>query len=181
MNIMMLDVNPRQCARYYPDRLVAAVLRDTACVLSAAHVQLDGLPTAKARVGLLLPPYYLPVYTAHAITGSPWARWAALQRANYGWLHQLMHCLTQEFYQRWHRAHAFELVAEHLVRAPLNVPAGAQAFTLAPQCMPAQYKRASTVEAYRLYFAGEKRALAQWTPPARVPAWYAQLTQEHAA
>jgi hypothetical protein len=176
MNIMMLDVDPRQCARYYPDRLVAAVIRDTACVLSAAHVALDGPATAKARIGLLLPTYYEPVYTARAVTGSPWARWAQRQHANYQWLHRLLWCLTVEFYGRWHRAHPFELVAQQHELFPLNLPMGGPTMLPAPQCVGV-YRRSNAVDAYRIYFVHKKRALAHWSPPAATPAWYSALSQ----
>jgi hypothetical protein len=177
VNILMLDEDPRECARSYPDRLVAAATRDAACLLSAAHVALDGVATAKARIGLLLPTYYAPVYTARAVTGSPWARWAQRQHANYRWLHRLLYRLTQEFYRRWHRTHPFELVASQHELFPLNLPMGGPVMLPAPQCMPVAYRRSNAVAAYRLYFVHTKRALAHWSTPAAAPAWYNELSQ----
>lgn len=167
MNLFILDADPRQAARYHSDRHMLTAIQETLNILMSAHVMCDGKTTARTRVGA-------GVFVKHAAqVNHPVAVWARTTSANYDWLAAFYGQLIVEFSLRYRRMHVGEGMADLMKRKPLNVPLGE--LTPFAQCMPAQYKRADAVAAYRLYYFMTKKELAQWMAPAVVPLWWREL------
>lgn len=170
MNIFVLAQTPFEIAKFHADRHVAKMMLETAQILSTAHVFLDGVETAKARVPLILRPTHV---------NHPWARWARSSSSNYAWASSILLSLAAEYGIRFKKTHQFYAqngVAWQLQPKPLNLPVGKT--TTMPQCMPKMYQRADVVEAYRRYYFCEKRHVAVWSTPREVPEWWEQMERD---
>lgn len=170
MNIFVLSEDPRECARFHNDRHVVKMILETCQLMSTAHVFLDGERTAKARVPLILRPTHV---------NHPVAIWVRQTAENYNWAGELLRNLCLEYNQRYGKVHSYVtngLVARLMLHRPMNMQHGQR--TPFAQCMPAQYRRASAVEAYRLYYFHEKWHMDSWRAPARTPQWWLDMKKE---
>lgn len=155
MNIFYLDPDPSACARYHCDKHVIKMILESAQLLSTAiHCIRPGMP------GL-----YRPTHKAH-----PCAAWARQGNENYAWLLNLTVWLGLEYKHRFGRTHKTIREVLPQLEQGLGLFDPGHAFTEPPQCMPEQYKQADTVQAYRDYYAHEKKRFAKYTNR-EYPAW----------
>ncbi len=156
MNIFYLDCCPAHAAKDHCDKHVVKMILEYAQLMSTAHHVLDG---DKAS-----PLLYKQTHKNH-----PSAVWTRQSRMNYTWLLHLWLCLLQEYTHRYGKQHKTSRLKPLLTRLPSGIPNGN--FGEPPQCMPEEYKEASTVNAYRSYYRTAKASVAEWryTP---TPIWY---------
>ena len=156
MNVFWLDEDPRQAARYHCDRHVNKMLVEAAQVLSTA---------ARAH-GYDAEFLYRPTHADH-----PVVKWASESRANWNRLYEFAGALNEEFVERFghDEPHASWAMLRRIDRDALALPDADP--TEPPQCMPEEYRRPDLVNAYRTYYANDKR-WAEWNhSPA--PEWLA--------
>jgi hypothetical protein len=148
MNIFFLHTTPILAARAHCDKHVVKMVLETAQILAAVHhIHGNGANVT-----------YKPTHLNH-----PCVKWAAASPANYRWLQRLGYELANEYRFRYGKDHK----CEALINGELNNPPTALAglptlFTEPPKCMPDEYKRESTVDSYRAYYAGAKASIAKW-------------------
>ena len=94
MNIFVLDLDPRRCARYHCDFHVGKMITETAQILSTVL----GEP-------------YKPTHTNH-----PCVRWVESGIDNVAWLLALGEALGDEFKYRRGKLHASSLVVDEMER-----------------------------------------------------------------
>jgi len=178
MNIFALSSSPIDSAQMMCDKHVVKMIIETAQLLSTAHRVLDGSSyidkTGKRSIkrwdhffDLKFPDR--PLYKATHIN-HPSAIWARQTNNNYNWLFCHFEALCKEYTHRYKKIHATEKKLLDILRGlPHNIPTGA--LMPIPQAMPDQYKQASTIEAYRAYYKGEKAKFAKWTNR-EIPYWW---------
>ena len=161
MNIFYLDSSPAHCASDHCDKHVVKMILEYAQLMSTAHHVIDG---DKAS-----PLLYKKTHVNH-----PSAVWVRQSRMNYWWIMSLWLCLLNEYTHRYGKKHKTERLKPLLTRLPYGIPNAD--FTEPPQCMPEEFKKTSTIEAYRAYYLGAKADIAQWryTP---TPQWFKEHTQ----
>ena len=170
MNIFVLDLDPRRCARYHCDFHVGKMITETAQILSTVL----GGP-------------YKPTHVSH-----PCVKWAEGGIDNVAWLLALGEALGDEFLWRRGKLHASSLVLGELKRrfAPMLVDVRPPTrFTLA---MPEHIRRSAltasperAVESYRAYYneckQGFWRRTGQWVPATwkrrEVPEWFVRAPE----
>lgn len=159
MNIFILDLDPKTCAKYHCDKHVIKMVLESAQLLSTAHWVLNS--DIKEQL-------YLPTHTKH-----PCSIWTSASLDNYKWLYNLFNELAKEYefrYNKHHRTHF--LLSDKLINPPSNIPdIGLTEFA---QAMPDKYKDKDKdpVIAYRNYYIGEKYKIAKWCYPTQVPEWF---------
>ena len=162
MNIFMLHWNPRQCAQMHCNAHVIKMILETCQLLCGAHHMTNST---------FDPPYRL-THKNH-----PCAIWVRESKPNYEWLCQLGCALCDEYNYRYGKLHKCEIPLRAL---RLNIPPlPDKGFTLPAQAMPDEYKCYDPVEAYRAYYAGEKRGIKMFSWEGKVgsrctPEWLAQ-------
>jgi len=156
MNIFVLDNSPYKAAEYHNNKHVVKMILETGQLLSTAHHVLDDGKE-------LSPLLFKPSHINHKC-----AVWACESIMNYVWLWHLGQGLLQEYTKRYGRVHARTETLEYLQRCPLNIPR--KRMTPFAQAMPDEYKNEDAVTAYRNYYMGAKRHLAQWNT--KVPDWW---------
>ena len=170
MNIFVLDLDPRRCARYHCDFHVGKMITETAQILSTVL----GGP-------------YKPTHVSH-----PCVKLAEGGIDNVAWLLALGEALGDEFLWRRGKLHASSLVLGELKRrfAPMLVDVRPPTrFTLA---MPEHIRGSAltapperAVERYRAYYNERKqgfwRRTGQWVPATwgkrEVPEWFVRAPE----
>lgn len=100
----------------------------------------------------------------------PSAKWVRQSSENWNWLISLGISLYGEYNYRYGR-HKLHLAGQKMIEMALNPPTlPYKPFYYPPQCMPDEYKRITTVEAYRAYYIGDKRHLFKWKGRS-IPYW----------
>jgi len=163
MNIFVLDLDTKKCARYHNDKHVVKMILETAQLLSGVHHMTDQVPT-KYRPSTDQVPYKL----SHK--NHPCAIWARKSIENYIWLCDLGLDLCKEYTFRYDKRHKSQAVIEWcLTNKPnLEYNGGLTPFALA---MPDECKIGDVVDSYREYYRTEKRKIAQWKGR-EVPEWF---------
>ena len=144
MNVFFLDSDPTLASVYHGDKHVVKMILETAQMLSTAHRVLDGDERAD-------------IYSMYQAThvNHPSCKWVRADVNNYEWTHGLFVCLCDEFRFRRGKSHRTDRLVGWLAEPPWNVPdAGGLSHPASdpPQCMPEEFKRDDTVEAYRDYY-----------------------------
>ena len=160
MNIFYLDQNPVKAAAYHCDKHCVKMILETAQLLSTAHRELDGNEMAD-RLGL-----YKSTHKNH-----PSAVWVRQGWFNYQWAFNLFKQLLKQYTARYGKEHKTGRLLDALATAPVNIPSVTSGSPLPPQCMPDEYKREDTVEAYRAYYKGAKAGFAKWSK-SPAPEWW---------
>lgn len=155
MNIFYLDADPATCARYHSDKHVIKMILESAQLLSTA--------IQSVRPGM--PGLYRPTHRGH-----PCAVWVRQGRSNFAWLLDLTYWLGQEYEHRFGKKHKTMRENYPVLRQGLELFDPNSGFTEPPQCMPEEYRQASTVQAYRDYYTHEKKRFAKYTRR-QAPAW----------
>jgi hypothetical protein len=156
MNIFVLDLDPKQAARYHCDVHVNKMIVESAQILSTVHR--DNI--------FVQDKVYKPTHI-----NRPCEVWAGMSEENYDWLYQLFRYLTEEFFLRFCKRHmTYIAMREHLRDAPpyIRDDIGLTAFA---QVMPKELRDVDAVVAYRRYYLKCKRRFLSWTSPAKVPDW----------
>jgi len=151
MNIFILDKDIQKSAEYLVDRHVVKM------VLEHCQVLCSAFPKGTA-------PYRQTHYN------HPCNRWSRESRQNYVWLLEYTRVMFNEYTRRYGKRHKSEDVylwcSENYHQ--LNLPS--KGLTPFAQAMPEQYRNEDPVKAYRDYYMGEKRHIAQWKTQA--PKWW---------
>ena len=171
MNIFVLDLDPRRCARYHCDFHVGKMITETAQILSTVL----GGP-------------YKPTHVSH-----PCVKWAEDGIDNVVWLIALGDALGEEFEHRRGKKHASSLVLDEIERRFTPQLSGniqpPSHFALA---MPEHIRRSAltasperAVESYRAYYneckQGFWRRTGQWVPATwgsrDTPEWFVRAPE----
>jgi len=155
LNIFVLDLNIRKCARYHADQHVVKMILESAQMLC----------TVLNQSGVKTP--YRSTHLHH-----PCTLWAGASLRNWKWLRSLALSLNDEFRYRFGKTvdHQSARVIKALP-APLIADSGLTEFA---QTMPQKYRvPGDAVLAYRRFYIGEKSRFAVWTRR-RVPRWFRQ-------
>lgn len=155
MNIFVLDLDPRTCARAHCDKhLVKMIVEYTQLLCTAHHV----LGTTVDKKFL-----YLSTHENH-----PCSKWVRESPANYKWLLALMTELVEEYSRGFFgRNHRTALKIEILQTLPKYSPDAPQELTEFPLCMPEDFHvyngfEPNPVLSYRAYYIGGKSHLLEY-------------------
>jgi len=135
MNIFYISTDPVRAAVWQCDKHVVKMILESAQMLCTAHHEFGnhGVP-------------YKVTHRNHPST--IWARSGAKQ---YKWLYRHFQALSDEYTDRYGKVHlSWEKCAQALSEPPMGIPD--IEWTDPPQCMPDECKRASSREAYRVYY-----------------------------
>lgn len=151
MNIFVVDKDPVVAATMLCDKHVVKMIVETAQMLCTV-ARTNG--------------HELRYRSTHA--KHPCTLWTGKSKQNWNWLvaHGLSMC--DEYTRRYGRRHKTQDVLESAKNLQINLPKiGLTPFA---QAMPAQYKNADPVLAYRQYYVGEKSSFAKWK--VKPPLWW---------
>jgi hypothetical protein len=159
MNIFVLDLDIRKCARYHCDQHVAKMILESAQIAC----------TALNKKGFKTP--YKSTHAKH-----PCVEWAGASFSNLQWLLKLARALNREYRYRYRTS------KDHRSVSVLDRIRGMEfesiGLTDFPQAMPEQYKvPGDPVQAYRNFYVGEKLKFARWTRRRR-PAWTERIARQ---
>jgi len=181
VNIFVLDESPQVAAQNMCDKHVVKMIVESAQMLSTAHRVLDGeqyteLSVNNRRIKRWKSPYKLMeemLYKA-SFVGHPCTQWVMENDKNYYWLTEHAYALCKEYTRRYSKVHKTEdMISLIRYRKPVNIPI-ADSITSFAQAMPEEYKNPNAVEAYRAYYLGEKRDIAQWKN-SETPSWFQEV------
>jgi hypothetical protein len=154
MNIFYINTNPKIAAQELCDDHVRKMQIESAQILSAAHWETGG----KAP--------YKRTHVNH-----PSTKWTRESIQHYRWVveHGLEVC--SEFTKRYGKYHKTQGVLEWLKINEPNIPDNS--FIEPPQCMPDEFKKESTVEAYKEYYIKDKVKIKKlnWNKLNNKPEW----------
>jgi len=158
VNAFWLDRDTERTVRWLVDRHVTSSVFECAMVLTTA-VQLNGYPESDE------------LYFTHP--DHPLTRWAAASRANWERLRKYTRLAHEEWRYRWdhgpERVHkSWETVLSLDVDAA-DALAWPDESRSAPPQVTGEWRAADYVDAYRLYYANEKRSLFEWSGRERPP------------
>lgn len=177
MNIFLLSLCIKKCAKYHCDKHVVKMILETTQLLYTAHWVLNSHESIRQTITnkeKLTP--YKPFAKNH-----PCGKWVRECQCNYKWLVKLGLELCKEYKKRYSKTHKCE---KHLEWLKLNIPnykniCEKEEITILPQAMPDQYKTKNPknnndiVEAYRRYYINEKYNFAIWYKNKLLrPKWY---------
>lgn len=150
MNVFHLDDDPRTAAKYHADTHVSKMILEGVQILNSALHASDASELA----------FYRATHVSH-----PCVEWAAESWANWSALYEFVARLHEEFeYRGFDAPHASYEKMTTFDRAAVRAALPDAGPTDPPQCMPEKYTRPDDpVGAYRAYYAGEKRDIAEWT------------------
>lgn len=153
MNIFVLDLEPAEAAAYHCDKHVIKMILETAQMLCTAHHFFAHQAP------------YRPTHQNH-----PCSVWVRNGAENYRWTCDLGMALCSEYERRYQKQHKTESVLQWCRE---HIPSELPDVSLTPfaQAMPAQYRRADAVEAYRDFYIHEKSQFATWRH-SQTPFWW---------
>jgi hypothetical protein len=155
MNIFVLDLDTKKCAKYHVDRHVTKMIVEYAQLLCGAHHMTESK-------------YEIPYKLSHK--NHPSAIWTRECIENYIWLCDLGLELCEEYTYRYGKRHKTQDVIEWaLLHNPkIKTNNDITPFALA---MPDECKIGDAVESYRTYYMVEKRTIANWKNR-ETPEWF---------
>jgi hypothetical protein len=159
MNIFLLDMDVKKCARYHVDKHVVKMILETAQLLCGVHhVTAHNTIHDTDQV-----PYKL----SHK--NHPCSIWTRKSLSNYLYLSELGLELCKEYTYRYGKRHKSQDVIEWcLVNRP-NIPD--IGFTEPAKAMPDEYKVDDVVKSYRNYYRSAKSGFANWKMR-ETPNWF---------
>lgn len=140
MNIFVTDPDPVVCARQHCDVHLRKMIVETAQLLSAAHIVIDGVQVA-----------YKKTHHHH-----PCAVWVQTSASNYRWAFALLVAQLDEYEYRFARTHKTRSYVDALSRIPSMPDLGLTPFAMA---MPEELRSTDVFKSYRRYL---KRKLLSW-------------------
>jgi len=154
MNIFYINIDPIKAAQELCDDHVRKMQIESAQMLSTAHWETGG--TA-------------PYKRAHV--NHPSTKWVRESIQHYEWVvdHGLEVC--NEFTKRYGKHHKTQDVLEWLKINKPNIPDNG--FKEPPQCMPDEFKKENTIEAYKEYYIKDKVKIKKlnWNKLNNMPDW----------
>ncbi len=151
VNIFVLDLNIKNCARYHCDQHVVKMILESAQMLSTALRMND------MALG------YQITHRNH-----PCTVWSRTSLSNWKWLRKLAKELNSEYIYRFNKTENHK--SWDLIKTLPLPPIKDMGLTSFAQAMPQQYKNKNPVLAYRNFYLGEKSSLFQWTKR-KAPSW----------
>jgi hypothetical protein len=154
MNIFILHLNTKKCAKYHCDKHVVKMILESTQLLSSTHHLSNS--TYKPRMKL--------THKSHPIT-----LWVIKSLDNYLWLLSLAKELCIEYTYRYNKHHKCETDINDL---EINLPSiPIIGFTNPVLAMPDLYKLIDEpVISYRLYYINDKTHLFNWKKR-EIPKW----------
>ena len=135
MNIFYISTDPVRAAVWQCDKHVVKMILESAQMLCTAHHEFGN--------------HGVPYKVAHR--NHPSTVWARSGVKQYKWLYRHFQALSDEYTDRYGKVHlSWEKCAQALSEPPMGIPD--IEWTDPPQCMPDECKRASSREAYRVYY-----------------------------
>ncbi|MEJ5349860.1 MAG: pyrimidine dimer DNA glycosylase/endonuclease V [Desulfosoma sp.] len=160
MNIFVLDLDPRKCARYHCDQHVVKMILESVQIICTAFVK-KGFETP-----------YKPTHTKH-----PCVLWAEESFDNVRWLMRLTRALNAEYKYRFQKTQDHASI--HVLQQVKSLRFESLGLTPFAQAMPDKYKvPEDPVAAYRRFYVGEKLKFATWTRR-RKPPWLKDFISEY--
>ena len=155
MNIFVLDLDVKKCAKYHVNRHCTKMIVEYAQLLCGVHHAIEAQ-------------YDIPYKLSHK--NHPSAIWARECIENYIWLCDLGLELCKEYTYRYEKRHKSLDVIEWatLNKPKLTSKGDITSFALA---MPDECKVGNAVESYRTYYMVEKRSIAEWKKR-EIPEWF---------
>jgi len=143
MNIFYLSKNPIVAAEKQINKHVIKMILESAQMLCTAH----------REFGIDNDNLYKRTHTNH-----PSAIWVRASSQHYDWLYQHMLALGNEYTNRYGKIHLTITKMKELLKQP---PAGLEdeGFVDPPQCMPEEYRKEDTVEAYLSYYEFKRETI----------------------
>lgn len=167
VNAFWLDHDLERAARWLVDTHVSSSIFECAMVLTTA-VQLRGYPRDDDL-------YY-------GFTDNPLTRWAADSLENWQYLRDYTAAAHAEWQYRWdHSAddqHASWVTVQTLDATTLNNLEWPATGRTDPPQLSGDWTAPDYVDAYRFYYANEKRHLFQWSKDRSEPPWVDAYTLE---
>ncbi|WP_254531179.1 hypothetical protein [Natrinema gelatinilyticum] len=165
VNAFWLDRDVEQAAAWLVDRHVTSSVFECSMVLSTA-VRLNGFPESDA-------PYF--THQNHPLT-----RWAARSAANWRYLRDYTGAAHEEWRYRWDH----DSTERHGCWDAVHSLDGAAVFDLEwaaegrddPPQLTGEWSADDYVDAYRYYYANEKRHLFSWSKDRSMPPWISEYT-----
>ena len=154
MNIFVLDTDPVLAAQMQCDRHVVKMTVETAQLLCAAFD--SGVA---------------PYRRTHA--NHPCAIWTRATMGNFLWLVEHGIALADEFAHRYGKQHkSGDVIRWCLFHYDLAHVDHTDEVTPFAQAMPDEYRHDDPVAAYRAYYRGAKREIAEWRHTRTAPDWF---------
>ena len=151
MNIFILDKDPKKSVSYLVKTHLTKMPLETAQILCS--------PYSEGQA-----PYKRTHYN------HPCCVWARESKQNYEWLLDYAELLFNRFETVRCKPHSSYRVVQWCKYNYHNLKLPDNGFTQHPQCMTDEYKNNNVVTAYRNYYMGDKRHLAEWDED--VPYWW---------
>ena len=151
MNIFVLDEDVKKSARYLVDRHCVKMVLE--------HAQMLCSPFEKGDA-----PYRRTHYN------HPCNVWARSSKQNYEWLLNYTKEMFDEYTRRYNKIHKSQRVMEWCSENYHKLDLPNKGLTPFVQAMPDKYKHKDAVVAYRKYYMGDKRHIAQWKT--KTPEWW---------
>jgi hypothetical protein len=164
MNIFYIHDNPVIAAQAMTDKHVVKMILESAQLLSTAHRYLDGqeyiqLSKSGARLKKWNHPDPHTDATLYKSThlNHPSGVWVRQSAENYMWLYKHFIALSEEYYQRYGKRHASELLLSGLLsKAPNNIPNIRRTPMLVAITDTQWHVPNNPLQSYRNYYVGEK-------------------------
>jgi hypothetical protein len=155
MNIFVLDLDVKKCAKYHVNRHCTKMIVEYAQLLCGVHHVVES-------------GYEIPYKLSHK--NHPSAIWARECIENYIWLCDLGLELCKEYTYRYEKRHKSQDVIEWCLthKPKLQYMDDLTPFVLA---MPDECKVGDAVDSYREYYRTEKRKIAVWKNR-ETPEWF---------
>jgi len=155
MNIFILSTDPVEAAQMQCNKHVVKMIVEAAQLLTTPF-----------------PPGVTPYRRTHV--NHPCGKWVRQSLSNYRWLVLHALALCDEYTRRYGRVHKTEAVIDwHLHNEPDLVGHYLTPFARAiKEPWKTRSANMSAVDAYRLYYVGDKAKFAKWAPRAVAPDWW---------
>jgi hypothetical protein len=164
MNIFYIHTDPVIAAQAMTDKHVVKMILESAQLLSTAHRALDGqefiqLSKSGARLRKWNHPNQHMDMTLYKSThlNHPSGIWVRQSSDNYMWLYNHFIALSEEYYQRYGKRHASELLLSGLLsKVPANIPRIGLTPMLVAITDTQWHVPNNALQSYRNYYVGEK-------------------------
>ena len=156
MNIFVLSLCPKQCAKFTNDKHVVKMILESAQMLCTTHHLCCINPDSNI---------YKIAHKNH-----PCTIWTRETKANYSWLYLLFRELCKEYTYRYLKIHKCETKLMNILNnIPELIPEGNM--TIFKQAMPDDVKHKNPIIAYRQYYKKYKKYFCNWSKRT-IPYWF---------
>ena len=156
MNIFVLSLCPKQCAKFTNNKHVVKMILESAQMLCTTHHLCCINPDSNI---------YKIAHKNH-----PCTIWTRETKANYSWLYLLFCELCKEYTYRYSKIHKCETKLMNILNnIPELIPDGN--ITTFRQAMPDDVKHKNPIIAYRQYYKKYKHSFCVWSNRP-IPYWF---------